>query len=304
MVTKFLVLPVIMSILLLVGLWKIFTKILGILNFKLGITSTWSKSSKQFHLHVIPYSHFCEKARLALDLCKIDYVEHDHPPVLHMFSTLYHSSGNSTSTPLLVTDKKEVIQDSGDILKMLNDSGNSWLYPNFKEVRSLEEYFDKNVGVHLRRWCYYQLSKYPKILGKIISKNIDGIYKPITNWFFFPIFLPMMLKGMNINKESSQKSFEKVCEALEKASEILSDGRKNFLETETYSAADLTFATLMYVVTCPPSMENVCTSAEDLSAMDGVSKEQFEKIKNYPAFDYALKVHQDLRGNTKINLKK
>jgi hypothetical protein len=125
MVKKFLVLPVIFGLLFLVAVWKIITKIIGGLNLKLGITSTWSKSSKQFHLHAIPYSHFCEKARLALDLCKVDYVEHDHPPVLHMFSSLYNSSGKETSTPLLVNDKKELLQDSGDILKLLNDSGNS-----------------------------------------------------------------------------------------------------------------------------------------------------------------------------------
>jgi hypothetical protein len=44
---------------------------------------------------------------------------------------------------------------------------------------------------------------------------------------------------------------------------------------------------------CPPSIyPNVFLLAEDL-------KEQFEKNTQYPAFNYALKVYQDLRGNDK-----
>ena len=297
MLKKLVVIPTIIFILLLVTIWRIITKIIGLLTSKSSSTK-----SKKAHLYVIPYSHFCEKARLSLDLCKVDYIEHQTPPVIHMFSTLYHSNGTGTSTPLLITEEKKILQDSGDILKDLYDKGNTWLYPNYKETRALEEYIEKEIGIHIRRVAYFHLFKTPELIQELVLRSATGISYPILKFFFTPIFTPMMQKSMNIYEKPSEKSFERVCVALEKLSDMISDGRKNLLETEKYSAADITLASLMYPITCPSSMEDICFTEEQVFQSNGL-KTLIEKLKKYPAFEYALKVHQDLRGNEKIQIK-
>jgi len=53
-------------------------------------------------LVTIPFSHYCEKARWALDYTGYDYVEEGHVPVLHRIAVKLATSP-CTSVPVLVT---------------------------------------------------------------------------------------------------------------------------------------------------------------------------------------------------------
>ena len=59
------------------------------------------------------FSHYCEKARWALDRAKLDYVEESHAPLLHL-PTARRFGGRTV--PLLVdTDTKQTFTDSTEI---------------------------------------------------------------------------------------------------------------------------------------------------------------------------------------------
>ena len=89
-------------------------------------------------LIAIPFSHYCEKARWALDHFGVDYEQVSYLPMLHIPGVMWQtrlrlgqSEKTSTpmSTPIVVTDEGEVIHDSAKIVRWLcakySDEGDS-----------------------------------------------------------------------------------------------------------------------------------------------------------------------------------
>ena len=58
-------------------------------------------------LLTIPISHFCEKARWALDRAGIEYVEQPHVQLVHIFAA--RLAGGGRTVPVLVTDQGDVL---------------------------------------------------------------------------------------------------------------------------------------------------------------------------------------------------
>src|SRR5262245_37734876 len=106
-------------------------------------------------LITIPFSHYCEKARWALDRGGITYREEGHLPMLHWLSS--RRAGGGRTVPVLVTGDR-VIRDSTDILRWAEDAGAGGLVPDDPaeraEVDRLEDWFDDVLGPHSRRWAY------------------------------------------------------------------------------------------------------------------------------------------------------
>jgi glutathione S-transferase len=108
-------------------------------------------------LITIPLSHYCEKARWALDRVALPYTEQAHAPLLHRLATKRNDGG---TVPVLVHGSGRFI-DSTDILVHADAvCGGDLLYPRDaamrREVDALEERFDAELGPHTRRWTYAQ----------------------------------------------------------------------------------------------------------------------------------------------------
>src|SRR3984957_12165422 len=67
-------------------------------------------------LVTIPFSHFCEKARWALDYARAPYDEEGHVPGLHR-RAVARACGKAGSVPVLVLDGEGVLDDSGLIVR-------------------------------------------------------------------------------------------------------------------------------------------------------------------------------------------
>ena len=66
-------------------------------------------------LITISFSHYCEKARWALDRAGVEYTEEAHLPLFHYTAT--YRNGGKRTVPLLVADAgKTVVRDSTDII--------------------------------------------------------------------------------------------------------------------------------------------------------------------------------------------
>src|SRR5947209_6624696 len=66
-------------------------------------------------LVTIPISHFCEKARWALDRAGVEYVEQRHLQLLHVLAARF--AGGGRTVPVFVTDAGDVLADSTAILR-------------------------------------------------------------------------------------------------------------------------------------------------------------------------------------------
>jgi glutathione S-transferase len=271
----------------------IITKILKKLNLYQPIHSFY-KTNKEGLLITIRYSHYCEKARWALDKSGIKYKEVSTIPILHFFSSIFHSSWSS-STPVYVTEEKTPITDSSDILKYLYEKKNcKFLYPN-KESKELEEYFNKEIGIKARAAAYYNLfynDKKNTLKRKILETSKSKIEYYFTLFFFDLIIKPVISFALKISKKREEAGLKKVDEAFEKVNGLLKDGRKYLANTEEISAADITFCSLSYFLILPDETSKIIGDRSDYEHI----KEYIEKLEYYrstPAGQYVIKIYKE-----------
>src|SRR5438270_1541709 len=91
-------------------------------------------------LITIPISHYCEKARWALDRAGVAYREEPHLPLFHYTGTF--RAGGGRTVPVLVTDDG-VLADSTDIVAWADARRPGSLLPESPaEALALEDDFD------------------------------------------------------------------------------------------------------------------------------------------------------------------
>jgi glutathione S-transferase len=247
-----------------------------------------------YRLITIPPSHYCEKARWALELARIPFVEERHPPLLHLPAA---RKGRATghSTPVLVADG-EVVPDSTEILEFVQRRHDAaWSpYPLDSqlrlEVEELEELFDTRLGPHTRRLAYYHLLPHRDLfLGSVLAGVGSGERLIFT--LLAPVIASLMRRGMNINEASAGRSLDRVREVFSEISDRLADGR-TYLVGAGFSAADLTFASLAAPVVLPPNYGSPLPTLDQLP--EGLLT-VVEDFRGTPAGKFVLTTYRDHR---------
>ena len=97
-------------------------------------------------LITIPISHYCEKARWALELAEIEYVESAHLQLLHYWPAW--RAGGGRTVPVLVT-RDEVLTESRDILLWANQRlpAEKSLYPKDPALRAEVEQLERRFAL-------------------------------------------------------------------------------------------------------------------------------------------------------------
>lgn len=246
-----------------------------------------------YHLITIPVSHYCEKARWALDRIGAAYREEPHAPIFHYRRS--RGAGGERTVPVLVTDLG-VFPDSTEILKFLGSRhADAWQpYPEDstlrEEVEELEEFFDTKLGPHTRRAAYFHVLPEKKLFLETALRGVSAWERTL-----FPIMRPavcwLMRRGMNITAESAERSLGKVREVFAAVSVRLADGRQ-FLVGEAFSAADLTFAALAAPVILPRGYGG---SLPPLSDLPPAFLALVEEFRTSPAGAFAQRMYRDHR---------
>lgn len=214
-------------------------------------------------LYQFPLSHYCEKVCWALDYKKLPYQTRNLIPGAHLFIT--KRLGPKSSVPILQHEKK-IIQDSTHIIDYLDEhypqKSLSPSDPNLRtEALEWEEYFDKEIGVHLRRFAYFHLLEEDTLVKSLLLHNAPWYGKPLYS-IAFPLVKKLMKKTMNINTLSTEKSQKSLEAALEKLNENLKG--KEFLVGKQFSRADLTAAALLGPLCTPPEHHFPWPSLEEM----------------------------------------
>lgn len=242
-------------------------------------------------LLTIPVSHYCEKARWALDRADIAYLEEGHAPVLHWRATM---PLHTRTVPVLVT-RGAVLKSSTDILRWCDArcTGGGHLYPNDpalrREVEELEEHFDAKLGPATRRWAYSFV-----LHDKRRSLDVLGVAIPpgertalIKLW---PMIAAAMIRGMGVTPEGAARSLERVRAIFAEVSARLADGRP-FLVGERFSAADLAFSALSIPVLAPPQYAWL----PPFDTLPAPMRAEIEAFRATPAGVFALRMYRDER---------
>src|SRR4051794_12737024 len=128
-------------------------------------------------LVTIPISHYCEKARWALERAGIAYDERRHLPALHRVAV--RRAGGDLTAPVLVCPEGEVVRQSADIVVWADARAGSpaaRMIPAApdvaREARELADDFDARLGPATRLWVYHEMFDHPKLVHASMTEGL------------------------------------------------------------------------------------------------------------------------------------
>jgi glutathione S-transferase len=252
-----------------------------------------SSSGQPCVLITIPISHYCEKARWALDRTGVRYREQAHLQLVHWLAA--RRAGGGTTVPVLVCGDR-VLADSADIVDAAdaNAPPGRRLYPHdpgaAAEVRSLQRDFDTNLGPHGRRWMYNEMRGRRDLAIAYACTGIPAWERRVLA-LAYPAIVRVIDRVLDINGATAAQSEAQVRMVFDAVAERLSDERP-YLCGDRFTAADLTFAALAASVLMPPEYGVPLPQPEELPvAMAAVVRE----LRGHPAGAYALAMFRNER---------
>lgn len=191
-------------------------------------------------LIVLAPSHFCERARWALDHNGIAYREERWAPLLHV--PLARRIAGGTALPILCADG-EVIQGSDRILDWTGMA---------EADQELEERFEKRIGPLVRRMIY------AGVLGErssgIRDILLEGVpfAQAVIGRAIWPMTRRLMVTTMKVEASRLQQLAERLSAELDWFDGMAAKGR--YLVGDRFGRADITAASLLAPLARPASL--------------------------------------------------
>ena len=235
-------------------------------------------------LITIPMSHYCEKARWALDRLGLRYVEERHLQVFHYPRTYWFSRG--PTVPVLI-DNEVTLADSSAILKFLDQyaAAGRELYPAEPslraEVQNWERLFDDELGVESRRWVYFHMLPHP-LRGLRTAGDRVPWFELLLAPFCYPAIRWFIARKLDVRAETVERGMARCWQIIAKTDACLADGRR-YLVGDRLSAADISLACMLAPFVLPPQYGSRLPTLDmlpapmraDLCAVRGTATGQF-----------------------------
>jgi glutathione S-transferase len=245
-------------------------------------------------LVTIPISHFCEKARWALDRAEVDYVEEPHLQLIHVLAA--RAAGGGRTVPVFVSDAGEVLPESADILRWTDTQirPERRLYPDGKlgaEAAALEAWLDHGLGPDGRLWMYHETLP---VVGEMRQWALAGVPRWERALFRSsgPVVGIAIRRYLGVDTASAAAALDRIDRVFDDVAERLSDGRQCLLG-ERFTAADLSFAALSAPVLLPPRYGS---PLPPLQEMPEAFARQVRRLRSHPAGAFADRLYQEQRG--------
>ncbi len=238
-------------------------------------------------LITIPISHYCEKARWALERAGIPYREERHVQGIHQL--VARRAGGGITVPVLVTPD-EVIGESAEILAWVDErtSPEHRLLPAEpaarEQVEGLCRRLDDGLGPAGRRLLYVHMLAQPKELtlrfnNQGVPRWEDRVLR--AGWPFARRYVNHALRirpGVELQDETD------VWGELDFVAGLRADGRP-YLCGDRFTAADLTFAALAAPLVVP---SDYGIPLPQLDVLPPALSALVERAREHPAGRYAL----------------
>jgi glutathione S-transferase len=237
-------------------------------------------------LITIPISHYCEKARWALERAGIPYREERHVQVIHRFAA--RRAGGGGTVPVLVTPEGS-LGESEDILRWVDGrtEPDRRLFPDEPderaEVERLSRRFDERLGPRGRRFMYMKVLPHREMTLEVNNQGVPR-WEDRALRLGWPLAVRFIGRALDIRPGVEVEDEAAVWAELDFVAELLADGRRH-LCGDRFGAADLTFAALSASVVVPP-VYGVPLPQPDVLPADIAAF--IERVRDHPAGRYAL----------------
>ncbi|MCB9569203.1 MAG: glutathione S-transferase [Myxococcales bacterium] len=243
-------------------------------------------------LITIPFSHFCDKARWALQRRGIAFVEDGHLPLFH-FLAVRRAGGNRTVPALALADR--LIGDSTEILQWADaqPAPGPRLYPEgvADEALALEEDFDRHLGPATRRWAYGFILPDRGLIREVARHGAPSWQRAGLE-LGLPLARFVMRKAMRIDDAGVARSRVKIDEVFDRVGERLADGRP-YLTGDQLTAADITFAALAAPALYPAEYGVPFPPVERFPA---AIQAEVARLRAHPAGAFGLRIYAEDRA--------
>jgi|GEM_PF-937192 len=260
-------------------------------------------------LITIRFSHFCERARWALDLAGVDYVEEGHLPGFHVRAVKKaHPAGGQKdrastrfSTPLLV-DGDTILDDSSTIARWASAQGEqrglASLYPA-DLVDDIDEWVQRShdkLGIHSRRLAYFHLFNHMPLLHEMARQNVGG-GQALALRMGAPFFVSSLKKRQKLDDEASMHRAVDIVEtAMADASAHLEE--RDYLVGDRFTAADLMFACAAAPALVVQPDEGYGAWLPTLASLPNAYRNDVDRWRATRAGQHALRMFREHRQTT------
>jgi len=244
-------------------------------------------------LLTIPISHYCEKARWALERAGIPYREQRHIQGIHTIAS--RRAGGGATVPVLVTEQ-QVLGDSALILAWADErtEPERRLFPAGRaerlEAEALCRRLDERLGPAARRLTYIHMLPHRAVLFEYNNQGVP-VWEDRTMRWAWPVVFAFARRALAIKPGVEVQDELVLWDEMDNVAAILSDGRP-FLAGERFGAADLTFASLSAAVIWPPSYG---VALPDPDAVSPAAADLVRRAREHPAGRHALSMFRDER---------
>lgn len=233
-------------------------------------------------------SHYCEKARWALERAAIPYKEESHVPALSWFAT--YRAGAGRTVPVLVTSSG-TYGDSTEILRWIDRQPGVAPLLADGDAATLEDEFDRRLGPATRRLAYFHLVPQKREMRELLCDAGQPWEARVTP-VLFPLIRQLIVRGLGVNAAGAERSRRVLDEIFARVAGILADGRR-YLTGEHFTAADLTFAALAYPVLWPKQVQRL-----GLPTLPPALRALADELSATPAGRFGLRLWDEERDRT------
>lgn len=197
-----------------------------------------------------PHSHYCEKARWALDHKGIPFQATAIMPGYHVRTV--RKIAPKTSVPVLI-DGEKVVQGSSEIIDYLEQKHpNDSLTPKDTEQHNacleIERNADKRLGIPLRQILYSGLLPHTRFIRHCFTHPMPG-HKQLIFTMLYPL-LRRKIYGVYVKSDAEVEQAKAQFE-IEMAKTEKKLSQRRYLVGEQFSRADLSVASMLSLLVMP-----------------------------------------------------
>ena len=236
-------------------------------------------------LLTIPISHFCEKARWALERAGLEYREERH--VQGVNRIVSRRAGGHGTLPVLFC-VAGVLVESEAVLRYadVHVAPERRLFPDdLPELTAFCRELDAGLGPDGRRMIYAHMLPRKELMHRYHDAGVPAWEDRMMRWLF-PVVARWGAHELGVRPDTLERDRPKVQAVFDAVGELLADGRP-YLFGERFTAADLTFAALAAALVLPPVYGTLLPQPGELP--EPVAREVLA-FREHPAGAFALRM--------------